>query len=917
MQTVSPTESEKSQRGTYSFIRFFDDSGPASLEELGGKGYALAKMTAAGLPVPLGFTIKATQWRAIYYNTDPEGLPAEVEKEIIGAMRELQNMTGKYFGNPDAPLTYSLRSGAKVSMPGMMKTILNLGITDKTLPGLIFSIGEPAALDAYQRLIRMYSSSVYGIDHSTFRTIEEHLGREEPTASSVEHSRHLVNAFKSVVQIETGHQFEQDVWRQLKLGTRAIANSFMDPGAIEYRMAHGISHDIGTAVHVQEMVYGNANERSGTAVVFTRDPRSGERKLAGHYLPQEQGEAVVRGDRIGLPLETLPKAVREQIAAHVEACEKIVGSASDIEVTWEYRSGMLKVYFLQVRVARLSPIGTIASAIDMEREGLMTPKQALSRVNSGHIDAVLRPHLDTRKPTGLQRQANASGDPLRTGAGVGCVYFNVERAKSAVREGKQVVLICSHFDPNDIELIVGSRSPDGSILRAQAICTTEGTPSSHMGIIMTEAGIPGIMGISGVSVADDGLLMIGEKAVSEGEILSIDGDDGNIYLGEIPLRAVELSPSVVAFIRRWKRLFGEQNQWADFIDHESEEHIVLARKTEVVVASANALFASHKKAQQVYLESQILPPDIHIHSEVLPITDIEAIRSAVTRARENGCSVWARSDNGELRAPYTSGDLTVPDIFDDWIKNPDSTHSKWGGLERWQRDHKVAYVMIGFDPREKLDKRFRQEHFVGTVRCLSAIPPQIVVDVRDQTNLLRSMDEATPNDRIRLTVVANPLAPEKRGVPIFNFGENHYDAQKLDQILATMTSYPSSSKTHRVGDIVRKHSDPESISELTKIQLSDQLSRLLQEGLLPPTLFDAFITERATQVAKFIYQTLFEDWWKNMNMPALLWSLREATGASVLEFQGRIPPNGRNWLKIYGTKGGEESHRVRTGRASH
>lgn len=912
----------------FTWIRLFDDlATPVDVQKLGSKGEFLARMTRKGLPVPPGFTITTTAWRLV--NENYGKLPSRLWEEICQALAIVEQKTSKKLGDSKRPLTYSLRSGARISMPGIMKSILNLGITDKTLNGLAAQVGSVCTLDSYQRLMRSYSVAVYEIDHKKFRDLEEEVKQKLRIGSNGEltgkYYRQLIKVFKNLVKAETGREFEQDPMNQLHEGIKAIFRSYMSPAAIYYRNSLGLPHDMGTAVNFQAMVYGNAGPSSGTAVVFTHDPETGERKLSGHFLINAQGEDIVGGFSKPKSLDQLPPQICAQLKSPVPVIEKMFKDAVDLEITWENE----RLYFLQARRAEIPALASIRSVVDMVNEGLISQKEALKRIGLHQILTVKRPRFK-KKALDEARKKNrllAHGMPVFTGVGVGKIYLKSQSAKEAVKRGEKAVLICHHFDPNDIELIVGTQTAAGGRSSIQAIITTSGSPSSHMGLVMSTVGLAGVMGCTDIKINQAKQTMtIKGKDYPEGTIVSVDGNTGEIFRGEIATAKVQvLSPFVSQFIKEWEGVYGENNPWAAFLfptesrlDHTSKQKLCRQIQAEVHRRWQST------KAAQVQLINSFFPKSIIIPTLIIASQNTQAIKENILKAKAQGCSVWPRScyHPDLLLAPYVSRDLgvgTKEKEIDDWLTNADSKRSKWGGLPKWQTiedeegvKHCLEAILIPFDPKDKLKPECRQEHFVCTLRCAAHSTSQVIVDIRDQNYHLRSLEKAGKEQLMQIIAVANSENPSFIGQVNIKFGLEHFDLAKVKNLSLKMLSDSPDSRVKVLRRKIRSLFGLRVLNHLTQDLLIEKLQSLMKSNLLTQNDYELFIVDRSLGVANFVTKEIFHHWWAQHALPHLMWALKQVTGALVLEIQGRYRSQGGSWILIYGTKGEEEATLFKT-----
>ncbi|MEA3357424.1 MAG: PEP/pyruvate-binding domain-containing protein [Patescibacteria group bacterium] len=905
---VSPKDTQMQR------ILFFDTHEKIDSSLLGGKGYSLARMTQKGLPVPYGFTMTTNFWCDMMASGGD--LSDKCFSQIENAVNIVEKKVGKRLGDSDHPLTYSLRSGASVSMPGMMSTILNLGINDEILSCLKNEIGEIGALDAYQRLIRMYSVSVYSVLHEKFRNVEDRVHANYSLQSghigSAEFYNALIDGFKEIVVLETGHEFEQDLKSQLREGIKSICQSFWNHAAVVYRINQGYSHEIGTAVNFQEMVYGNTSSLSGTAVIFSRDIQTGENRLDGHYLSGAQGEAVVAGTTENIePITNLPKAVREQIEQYLPTIEEITQGVADVEITWNDEQNL---YILQSRKAKMSPLASVVTAIDMHKEGIIKSlDDALDSIRYDQISSIQLPVFEANAlHEARQSRLMTIGEGLYTGIAVGKLYTDSDRAKKAVLSGEDVIYFCRHFDPNkDISLVVGWLSPDGNVKKVKAIVVTEGSPSSHMGLIISEAGLPSIMGCQGITLDSRNFGMkCKEKEYKEGTIISLDSSLGSLFSGEISIQeAPDLPQKIKEFIGRWEVKWGHDNPWVSFISKNANRASLEDIIAKVSASQRKAQKWEYSKSRQVELINSVFPKDMCIETYVLKSGDTDGIRSAVRKAKGSGFSVWPRSDGGDLLSPYVSSDLTLDDgeALEDWLCNHDSVHVKpeWGGLPQWI-ENGIEYVIIPFDPKGKLDKSLQEQHFVCTLRCVASVPPKIVIDINDKTCYLRSLGEARDETRaMQISVVANSQSQNALSEITINLGTGHFDPAKVELLLEHLknpTNESLSSLNRKLKNIFNLQ-----IDKLRPEKFKQVLHEMCNSGYIDDAELGLFVSERSFGVILAVRDMIFSKWWKLYKIPQLMWSLKEVANIKLLEFQGRYTlDKGLDWMLVYGTKGPDE-----------
>jgi pyruvate,orthophosphate dikinase len=505
------------------YVFAFDEPCAGGRASLGGKGIGLAEMTLLGIPVPAGFTITTEACRSyMSEKRPPEGLEREVREQV----RRLEEKAGKRFGDPDDPLLVSVRSGAAVSMPGMMDTILNVGLSDSATAGLAATTGNARfAYDSYRRLIQMYGETVGGVDPHRFEQELQRLKRERGVSQDVDLTAEdlagLVATFLVIYEQDTGKPFPQDANEQLIRAVGAVFDSWETPRAQVYRRAHDIPDDLGTAVNIVQMVFGNKGERSGTGVAFTRDPSTGEPVPFGEFLFDAQGEDVVAGIRTPQPLDSM----REQLpAAYDELLETIARleahyrDMQDIEFTVEDD----RLYLLQTRTAKRTAAASLKAAVDMAGEGLITREEAVARIDPAQLDQLLHPMID---PT-AEVEVVATGLNASPGAASGEIVFDAGRAEELGKSGEAVILVRWETTPDDIH----------GLIHARGVLTAHGGMTSHAAVVARGMGTPCVAGCEGLAIdVDAGVASLNGHDVAEGDLLTIDGGTGRVILGSVPL----------------------------------------------------------------------------------------------------------------------------------------------------------------------------------------------------------------------------------------------------------------------------------------------------------------------------------------------------------------------------------------------
>jgi len=545
-----PKKAAKSTAKRTKYVYFFGDGkaeGKGELRNLlGGKGANLGEMSSIGIPVPAGFTI--TTEVCTYYYDHAQKYPASLEKQVLDNVKKVERVMGGRFGDSKDPLLVSVRSGARVSMPGMMETILNLGLNDDIVPGLIEKSGnEWFVYDAYRRFVQAYGDVVMGVqagerEHDPFEVaiekIKDRRGIHLDTDMTVDDLKTLVRDFKTIVKKRTGKNFPDDPMEQLWGGIGAVFGSWMGRRAIRYREINGIPHNWGTAVNVQSMVYGNMGDDCATGVAFTRNPSTGERKFYGEYLINAQGEDVVAGVRTPDPVvkmkRQLPPAYKT-LETIYKKLEKHYRDMQDIEFT--VQNGRL--WMLQTRTGKRTAAAALRIAVDMVKERLITKKEAIARLDPAQLDQLLHPTFDPK----AARNVLGKGLPASPGAATGKAVFSADEAEVLAEKGERVILVRQETSPEDI----------GGMNAAQGILTARGGMTSHAAVVARGMGKCCVAGLGALAIDyQKDLFTIGGTTVKAGDWISLDGSSGELMLGQVDTQQPKLSGN-----------FGTIMKWAD------------------------------------------------------------------------------------------------------------------------------------------------------------------------------------------------------------------------------------------------------------------------------------------------------------------------------------------------------------------
>lgn len=512
------------------YVYLFEEGNSDMRLLLGGKGANLAEMSRIGLPVPPGFTITTEACNVFLKSGNV--LPDEILDEAFKALKVIEEKTNKIFGDKNNPLLVSVRSGAAVSMPGMMDTILNLGLNDESVKGLASLTGDVRfAYDCYRRFIQMFSNVVLEIDHSLFDEVVEKYKRKLSLIFDyeipAEELKNIIEEYKLIVKNEKDFDFPQDVKEQLVMAIKAVFSSWNNQRAIVYRKLNKIDDNLGTAVNVQSMAFGNMGQDCGTGVAFTRNPSDGTKEIYGEFLVNAQGEDVVAGIRTPTPISKLKEELPDVYEQFIDTCQKLENHYRDMQdIEFTVEKG--KLYMLQTRNGKRTAKAAVKIAVDMFNEGIITKEEALLRVDPEQLDQLLHRQLDTS----VKLEPIAKGLPASPGAASGKVIFDADQAEKLGELGEKIVLVRNETTPDDIH----------GIIHAQGILTSRGGMTSHAAVVARGMGKPCVCGCESIKInRANGEFTVNGIVVKEGDIITIDGTTGNVMIGEVPMIEPTLS----------------------------------------------------------------------------------------------------------------------------------------------------------------------------------------------------------------------------------------------------------------------------------------------------------------------------------------------------------------------------------------
>ncbi|HEY8674889.1 MAG TPA: pyruvate, phosphate dikinase [Candidatus Dormibacteraeota bacterium] len=539
------------RRRAHKWVYLFEDGNATMRDLLGGKGAGVAEMTRAGLPVPPGFTITTEACNA--FNEGGQTFPEGMWDQVLRALKETERKTGKTFGDARNPLLVSVRSGAKFSMPGMMDTVLNLGLNAETLQGLAKLTGDKRfAKDAYRRFMQLFSKIVLGIDGDLFEheldTVKTKARARTDADLKPKALDEVIERYRALVRKHAKVEFPEDPMEQLRAAIGAVFSSWNNKRAIDYRNFNKIPHSLGTAVNVQSMVFGNMGDDSGTGVAFTRDPSTGEHVLYGEYLTNAQGEDVVAGIRTPKPISAMAKDLPKAYAQFVRIAKRLEKHYRDVQ-DMEFTIERGRLYMLQTRSGKRTAEAAVNIAVDMVRERLITKKEAVLRVEPAQVDQLLHTRLDPKATV----EVLATGLAASPGAAYGRAVFDADRAEALAAKGEKVILVRVETNPDDVH----------GMIAAQGVLTARGGRTSHAAVVARGMGKPCVAGAESVRVdLAKRQFSAGGKTLKEGDYFTIDGSTGRVIAGQVAMIDPEISGQLKQLLR-WADSFRRMEVWAN------------------------------------------------------------------------------------------------------------------------------------------------------------------------------------------------------------------------------------------------------------------------------------------------------------------------------------------------------------------
>jgi pyruvate, orthophosphate dikinase len=703
-------------------------------DTLGGKGAGLAEMTNAGLPVPPGFTVSTTACNL--FQERKGSLTPEIEAEIVRALERLEKLMGKRLGDAGDPLLVSVRSGAKFSMPGMMDTILNLGLNDQSVQGLKAKTGNGRfAKDSYRRFIQMYGNVVLGIDKDAFehelQTVKKKHGVKADVDLTEAALDEVVARFKGVVRRATGGEFPQDPREQLTGARDAVFESWMNPRAVTYRKLNDIPHDLGTAVNVQTMVFGNMGDSSATGVGFTRNPSNGAREFYGEFLQNAQGEDVVAGIRTPHPIADLEKVMPDAYRQLREITTRLERHYKDVQ-DFEFTIQESTLYMLQTRNGKRTGLAAVNIAVDLVEEGILTPREALLKVEPQALDQLLHPIFDPKERG--KAEVAAKGLPASPGAATGAVVFTADEAVALAGKGQRVMLVRLETVPDDIH----------GMSVAQGILTATGGMTSHAAVVGRQMGKPSVVGCGSLQIdAKARRLKVGGRTLQAGDRISIDGSTGEVILRELPTSPSEVLQVVAGKLKPERspvyQKFAKLLAWAD------EARRLGVRANADIPRDAKVAFAFGARGiglcrtEHMFFAEGRLP---HVVKMILSAArgqrGLDLQRKAQARLKE-GKGPQAAELKRELAAIKKEYGRSIADYTGALKKLLPMQRADFAGLFREMHGHPVTIRTLDPPLHEFLPKREELMVEVATLRAKN--PKANARKIAEKEKILRAVEE--------------------------------------------------------------------------------------------------------------------------------------------------------------------------------
>lgn len=796
-------------------------------------------------------------------------------------------------------------------MPGMMDTILNVGLTKSAFPIFIdYYKSELFIYDIYRRFVKLFASAVYDMHQGDFDLFDDQIDKNG--AFTIKQEIDLIEKYEKLILTQKNISIPQNPYEQLDMAISAVFDSWQNPSAISYRKMNGIPDNIGTAVIVQKMVFGNL-ENSCTGVLFTKNPENGYDEIYGNYLNSAQGEDIVRGasSRVAKPISNLAidfPAQAKELYLYAQQLENHFKEAQDIEFTIE--NG--KVWLLQTRNAKRSPLANIRITKNLLEKHVISIDVALSRIKPSDVNSLTLSQFDADSLKQNSNKAFARGETASAGVAVGKLVLSIEKVHTNFEKGEASILVCDHIDPNDISTLV----------KVKAVVTTKGSTSSHMSIIMRSLGLPGIVGSHEIKInlAEGNISNSSEMRINEGEVISVDATQGIIYATELKQVFLNGFPNDIKSIIKQKESVYGKSEWsaAQYKENKLIKLSDLKSHIKNIYTASRKKWKSQKAQISDVLNSLFNDRQIHSSTVFFPC-EVDKMKDYMEETLALGYVNAPRTSHYPEKlagAPYATGPNYSSEI-DDFFENRDFP-GKYGGYPKWIEDKTLDAIILSREPRGKLDANLAQHHFACTLTCVSSNPATLVVNIVFGTPHLRSLERVENSNLVIMKVAINQNFEYDLGNRIYLFGENLFEHNKINSLLRKLKKLNLSPKfPHRNIKIVHLLKQINMIfpeidwNNIDNDKLRHILSELMVRNSFQEDLYDLVVSKTNLQILDQIYKNIFIKLWRPpVGLPYIMSALDDELGLSVLEMQGRVKGNKLLWFKIYGAKGAEEKEKV-------
>ncbi|HLD03961.1 MAG TPA: PEP/pyruvate-binding domain-containing protein, partial [Candidatus Dojkabacteria bacterium] len=869
----------------------------ADPELIGNKGVGIKFMAKLGIPTPPGFILTTNVWRE--YN-EKGSLSDSLKKLLRKSIEHLEASLHQSFTSQNfhKPLIFSVRSSSKYSMPGMMDTILNVGINPEKLDKFGNSeLDQIFAYDTYRRFIKMFASSVYSIHPGEFDILDEVVSKSGKF--NLQQNKLLVSQYHKMILAKSGKKIPFDPNIQIEQALIAVLNSCYNPGAVAFRQINGIPEDLGTAVIIQVMVFGN-KPGSCTGVLFTRNTETGTSEITGDFLENAQGEDIVRGatSRKTLTRNSFQEKFPDEAAKVFKFARKLESLKKDVQDI-EFTIDRGRIWFLQTRIAKRTSLANVRFASSLYQEGLISENEALSRIKPGDIQNLSNPVFDVQAEA-LAKEKNflAKGDPASVGVATGLLALSTKEVNNLFQKHKKPIYICDHIDPNDLDTLV----------KSAAVITTRGSSSSHMAIIMRSLGLAGIVGCKDI-ILEKNNIRTRMGVLENGTAISVNATIGEIYRGRLPITMKKDIPAdLKEIIANRIKMFGGSAWTAAFYqDKSAPNYQILRRKVSKFSSELNSKWKS-QKARVIEILNRVFSEKLMISSKVIKPEDGISLRAALLDVIESGNYNAPRTCHFPVKllgAPWADGPNT-PEEVKKFLKNPNYP-GKYGGLKKWIQDPTLDAVIVSKEPKDKLNPKFTKDHFVCTVTCINTNPAMVDININLGAVHLRSLERIEPVNLIVVRAALDAKFAFGLGEKTYQFGAELFSSQKIKKVIKRLQSNIPLYKMNNLWERKYRHLAkqifnifPElDVNEVGIKEFKEILVELVNHHALTREFHELVLDNSRVKLLDNISQIILDEWWRPpYSLPYTMAALDEILGISVLEIQGRVTGKNREikWL---------------------